>query len=207
MQNVKRLVQWSRAPFISAVAAFLLVGCQSAKDQSVVKITVTKTTPAVAAPAVPAAAGLPIRIDAGSTTPYTDSNGNTWLPDQGFADGDVVDRGNDVQIANTKDPGIYRTEHYGMTEFSCKLPNGKYIVKLHFAETYVNITGSGQRVFTFNVAGQEFNDFDVYAKAGGAKRAYVETVNVNITNGKLEISFTSNTDSPEINGIEIIPGS
>jgi len=30
---------------------------------------------------------------------------------------------------------------------------------------------------------------------------------VNITNGKLEISFTSNTDSPEINGIEIIPGS
>lgn len=193
----------------------MLVGCQSAKEQSDVKITVTKTAPAVAAPAVPAlaapaapvAAGLPIRIDAGSTTPYTDSNGNTWLPDQGFADGDTVDRGNDVQIANTKDPAIYRTERYGMSEFSYKLPNGKYIVKLHFAETYENITGPGQRVFTFNVAGQEFKDFDVYAKAGGAKRAYVETVNVNITDGKLDISFTSNADSPEINGIEIIPGS
>jgi hypothetical protein len=215
MQNVKRLVQWSRAPFISAVAAFLLVGCQSAKDQSDVKTTVAKTTPAapsaptalaVATPAAPVAAG-PIRIDAGSTTPYTDSNGNAWLPDQGFADGDTVDRGNDVQIANTKDPAIYRTERYGMSGFSYKLPNGKYIVKLHFAETYENITGPGQRVFTFNVAGQEFKDFDVYAKAGGARRAYVETVNVNVTDGKLDISFTSNADSPEINGIEIIPGS
>jgi hypothetical protein len=202
MQNVKRSVQWSRAPFISAVVAFLLVGCQSAKDQSGVKITVTKTTPAA-----PVAAGLPIRIDAGSTAPYTDSNGNVWLPDQGFADGDTVDRGNDVQIANTKDPAIYRTERYSMSGFSYKLPNGKYIVKLHFAETYENITGPGQRVFTFNVAGQEFKDFDVYAKAGGAKRAYVETVNVNVTDGKLDISFTSNADSPEINGIEIIPGS
>jgi len=218
-------MQWSRAPFISAVVVFLLVGCKSDNCQSGVKITVTKPTPAVtasapavaapvapsslavAAPAAPVAARLTIRIDAGSTTPYTDSNGNTWLADQGFADGDTVDRGNDVQIANTKDPAIYRTERYGMSEFSCKLPNGKYIVKLHFAETYVNITGSGQRVFSFSVAGQEFKDFDVYAKAGGARRAYVETVNVNITGGKLDISFTSNADSPEINGIEIIPGS
>ena len=225
MQNIKCLVQWSRAPFISAVVAFLLVGCQSAKDQSDVKITVTKTTPAVtaSAPAVaapvapsapaalavtaPAAPVAAIRIDAGATAPYTDSNGNVWLPDQGFADGDTVDRGNDVQIANTKDPAIYRTERYGMSSFSYKLPNGKYIVKLHFAETYDGITGAGQRVFSFNVAGHEFKDFDVWAKAGGARRAYIETVNVDITDGKLDITFTANIESPEINGIEIIPGS
>jgi hypothetical protein len=150
---------------------------------------------------------LPIRIDAGATAPFTDSNGNVWLPDQGFVDGDTVDRGNDVQIANTKDPAIYRTERYSMSAFSYKLPNGKYIVKLHFAETYENITGPGQRVFSFNVAGQEFKDFDVWAKAGGARRAYIETVNVAITDGKLDISFTTSADNPEINGIEIIPGS
>jgi endoglucanase len=216
MQNIKNLVQWSRGPFISAAVAFLLVGCQSDNCRSGVKITVTKTTPAVtasapavAAPVAPSvpAAHVAIRIDAGSTAPYTDSSGNVWLADQGFADGDTVDRGNDVKIANTKDPAIYRTERYGMSEFSCKLPNGKYVVKLHFAETYENITGSGQRVFSYTVAGQEFKDFDVWAKAGGARRAYIETVNVNITAGKLDIIFTSNTDSPEINGIEIIPGS
>ena len=190
-----------------------------------VKITVTMSTPAVAATATgcaccsracrtalrrlwPAApAGLPIRIDAGATAPYTDSNGNVWLPDQGFVDGDIIDRGNDMQIANTQDQAIYRTERYGMSSFSYKLPNGKYIVKLHFAETYEDITGPGQRVFSFNVAGHEFKDFDVWAKAGGAKRAYVETVNVDITDGKLDITFTTNIQSPEINGIEIIPAS
>jgi hypothetical protein len=160
--------------------------------------------PVVAAPATPTAA---IRIDAGATAPYTDSNGNIWLPDQGFVDGDVVDRGGDVQIANTQDQAIYRTERYGMSSFSYKLPNGKYIVKLHFAETYEDITGAGQRVFSFNVAGHEFKDFDVWAKAGGAKRAYVETVNVDITDGKLDITFTTNIQSPQINGIEIIPAS
>ena len=165
----------------------------------------TAPAPAVAVPAAPVAAGLPIRIKAGATAPYTDSSGNVWLPYQGFVDGDVVDRDNDAQIANTQDQAIYRTERYGMSSFSYKLPNGKYIVKLHFAETYEDITGAGQRVFSFNVAGHEFKDFDVFAKAGGAKTAYVETVNVDITDGKLDITFTTNVQSPEINGIEIIP--
>ncbi|MGO9586436.1 MAG: malectin [Limisphaerales bacterium] len=234
MKNVKRLVQWSCVPFISAVVAFLLVGCQSAQDKSASTMSkpaaaataptvaaptpaVTEPAPAAAAPAAPAvaapaaaaptAAGLPIRINAGATAPYTDSNGNVWLPDQGFADGDTIDRGSDMQIANTQDQAIYRTERYGMSSFSYKIPNGKYVVRLHFAETYEDITGEGQRVFSFNVAGHEFKDFDVWAKAGGAKRAYVETVNVDITDGKLDITFTTNIQSPEINGIEIIPGS
>jgi hypothetical protein len=225
MQNVKRLVQWSCVPFLSAVVAFLLIGCQSDNNQAGVKITVAKPAPAVTVPAVTAptvtaptvtvpvvpavaAAAAPmaaIRIKAGATAPYTDSSGNVWLPDQGFVDGDTVERGNDVQIANTQDQGIYRSERYGMSSFSYKLPNGKYIVKLHFAETYDDISGAGQRVFSFNVAGHEFKDFDVWAKAGGAKRAYVETVNADVANGKLDITFTTNIQSPEINGIEIIP--
>jgi hypothetical protein len=65
--------------------------------------TPAATAPAVAVPAAPVAAGLPIRIKAGATAPYTDSSGNVWLPDQGFVDGDVVDRDNDAQIANTQD--------------------------------------------------------------------------------------------------------
>jgi hypothetical protein len=241
MQNVKCLVQWSCVPFISAAAALLLVGCQSDNNQSGVKITVAKPTPAVTAPVAPPVPAAPavaapvapvapaaapvapavaapavaapatltaaVRIKAGAPAPYTDSKGNVWLPDQGFVDGDTVDRGSDMQIANTQDQAIYRTERYGMSSFSYKLPNGKYIVKLYFAETYEDISGAGQRVFSFNVAGHEFKDFDVWAKAGGAKRAYVETVNVDITNGKLDITFTTNIQSPEINGIEIIPGS
>ncbi len=210
MNHAKCLTLWSCGSLISALAVILLVGCQSSKEQSGNKTTTAATPAPAPAPAMTVestSAAKGIRIDAGATNPYTDSEGNVWLPDQGFADGDTVDRGDDVKIANTKDPAIYRTEHYGMTSFSQKLPNGKYIVKLHFAETYEDISGAGQRVFSLNVGGHEIKDFDVYAKAGGAQRACIETVNVDVTDGKLDITFTANIQSPEINGIEIIPAS
>ena len=92
-----------------------------------------------------------------------------------------------------------------MSAFSQPLPNGKYVVKLHFCETYDGIEGPGQRVFSFNVGGREFKDFDVWVKAGGPLKAYVETVNVEVTNGRLDIKFTSNVENPEINAIEITP--
>ena len=169
------------------------------------------TAPAPAAPAALTAtpeappARPTIRIHAGASTSYTNSDGEVWLADQGFADGDTTERASDLPIANTKDPVIYRTERYGMTAFSYKLPDGKYTVKLHFAETYEGITGPGQRVFSFKVQGHEFKDFDVWAKTGGTQRADVETAEVEVTEGKLDITFESKTENPEINGIEILP--
>jgi Malectin domain len=209
--NPKRLV-------LAAAAAALLAGCQTNKTSSG---TASAPPPAPApapvvqpAPSAAPAPGAnadfssmkgPIRIDAGSSAAFTDPNGNVWLADQGFDGGDSTERAGDLAVANTDNPGIYRTEHFGMNSFSCKLPNGNYTVKLHFAETYDGITAAGGRVFSFNVNGQEFKDFDVFAKAGGADRAYVETVPVEVTDGKLVITFTSSVQNPEINGIEIIP--
>lgn len=198
---------------VTAVAA--LAGCQSNKTNSCSTACAAKTEPmAVIVPvkATPAAADsvatVPkaVRINAGASEPFTDGAGNVWLADQGFDGGDVIDRA-DLEIANTKSPEIYRAEHYAMDSFSYKLPNGKYQVKLHFAETFEGVTGPGERVFSFNVEGQEFKDFDVFKKAGGGQRAYVETVNVDIADGKLDIKFISNLENPEINGIEIIPAS
>jgi len=60
-------------------------------------------------------------------------------------------------------------------------------------------------VFSFDVEGKTFKDFDVWVKAGGAARAYVETVPVNVTDGQLDIKFTPQIENPQINGIEIIP--
>lgn len=240
---------WSCGSLISAFTILLVVGCQSAKQESkpeAVAAPATATAPAAmpaaapattteatppatpaaapaatteaapaAAPAATAAAApaeaatasalKAIRVDAGSDTNYVDSEGNVWLADQGFADGEVVTRDADLPVANTKDPALYRTEHYDMTSFTEKVPNGKYTVKLHFAETYEDITGAGQRVFSFNVAGQEFKDFDVFVKAGGAQKAYVVSVDDEVTNGQVNVTFTANVQSPAINGIEIIP--
>jgi hypothetical protein len=180
---------------VAALAVLLLAGCQTAPQ------TPATTTPATSG----GTAVLPtIRIKTGVTDGFTDSSGNKWLPDQGFADGDTIER-SDISIEGATDQRIYRAERYSMTHFEQVLPNGKYNVKLHFCETYDGITGPGERVFSFNVAGHEFKDFDVWVKAGGALRAYVETVPVDITDGKLVITFTPNIENPQINGIEIIP--
>ena len=113
--------------------------------------------------------------------------------------------GSAVVVAGTSEPGLFTSEHYSMSAFSCKVPNGKYIAKLYFAETYSGIAGPGQRVFSFNVQGHEFKDFDIWIKAGGPYRAYVETVPVEVTNGEFRIIFTPQVENPTINAIEIIP--
>ena len=214
---MKKLILWGCA----CGAALFITGCanSTATTKTQASAPATSNTPAspqvqaqaVSTPAaVVAAAPTPvpatgvIRIKAGVTTAVTDSAGNVWLPDQGFEGGDVVERA-DAEIAGTKDQVLYRAEHYSMDSFSWPLPNGKYQVKLYFAETYDGITGPGERVFSFNVQGQDFKDFDVWKKAGGPLKAYVETVNVEVTTGKLLIKFTSNIENPQINAIEIIP--
>ncbi|MDR3459771.1 MAG: alpha-L-arabinofuranosidase C-terminal domain-containing protein [Verrucomicrobiae bacterium] len=156
---------------------------------SVVKATTAKT----------------IRIKAGRSTPYTDANGNVWLPEQGFEGGSTTDHDTSTVIAATKDAGLFLSEHYSMDSFSCKVSNGKYLAKLYFAETYDAITGPGERVFSLNVQGHEFKNFDVWVKAGGQNRAYVEAVPVEVTNGEFRIEFTAQVENPEINAIEIIP--
>ena len=145
-----------------------------------------------------------IRIRAGTTAKHTDENGVVWLADTGFDGGDTVDR-TGITVANTKTPSLYTAERYSMSGFTYPVANGKYTVKLHFAETYDGIGGVGNRVFDFTVEGKAFKDFDVTAKAGGDMKAYVETVAVEVKDGKLDISFTGKVENPEINAIEIIP--
>ena len=148
-----------------------------------------------------------IRIKAGLFQPFTDSAGQVWLADQGFAGGLTVDRDPSLTIEGTSDPNLYRTEHYSMSAFSHEVPNGKYIAKLHFAETFEGIYGPGQRVFSFNLHGHEFKDFDIWEKAGGPNRAYIESVPVVVTNGEFRIEFTSQIENPAINAIELVPQS
>lgn len=157
-----------------------------------------------AAALVAADARPTVRIKAGVTAPLKDETGVEWQADSGFSGGETIERPG-LEIANTKTPSLYRAERYSMSGFKWKLPNGNYTVKLHFAETYEGIYAAGERVFSFNVEGKEFKGFDVWEKAGGALRAYVESVDVEIKDGQLDITFTHQVENPEINAIEILP--
>jgi hypothetical protein len=198
MFKAERSVKFSAGFLISALGALLLAGCQgSGRGQA------PQSAAAVTPPPVPAAPT--IRIKCGVDAPWTDKEGNVWQPDTNlFADGETATRDDSLAIAGTTDPAMFHSERYGMTSFTDKLPNGKYKVKLYFADTYEGITGAGQRVFSYNVQGQAVKDFDIFAKVGSNK-ADVETYDLEVTDGKLSITFTPNVENPEINAIEIIP--
>jgi outer membrane protein assembly factor BamB len=144
-----------------------------------------------------------------STTPSTPpaGGGRTKEGERGPRNGQP--RGSNAPqgpaVAGTEDPTLYVSEHWGMTGFNQKLPNGKYQVNLHFAETYQGITAAGQRVFSFTVQGTEFKDFDPFQKAGGLRKAYVESVPVEVIDGELKITFKQQVENPAIKAIEILP--
>jgi enterochelin esterase-like enzyme len=164
-------------------------------------------------PAVLAEQKLVIRVACGANQPYTDKNGNLWLPDEVKApgaslsplDGMTVERMETFEVPNVAFPQIFRTERYSMSVYEFNLPNGKYTVRLHFAETYTGIAGVGQRVYSFAVQGQKpEKDFDIFKEAGGPYKAiYREYKGVVVTDVKLRITFTPNVQNPAINGIEI----
>lgn len=218
MKNLTVSLHWPAVLASAVLVGILVAGCKSDRNQQTEKTEVkpAHTTAATAAATGPGQVETvtqpdtteyvppPVRIKAGPSVPFKDAEGNLWLTERGFVGGDVVERPY-LEIANTKTPAIYHSERYSMESFSYPVPNGKYIVKLHFCETFEGIGGPGERVFTFNVEGKEFKDFDVWAKAGGPLRAYVETVEVEVTDGKLDITFKHQVENPEINGIEILP--
>jgi hypothetical protein len=217
---VKSLREWISGPIAVTLLLSLVTGCQSHSTPKTANQSATaggaaaagkkdaatsaappivSTTPQKAAPSAPF---RDVRIKAGGEG-FKDAAGHVWLADAGFEGGQTIERP-DIQIANTQEPQIYRSERYLMDSFSWPVPNGNYVVKLHFAETFDGIGGPGQRVFSFDVQGHEFKDFDVWQKAGGPLRAYIESVPVTVTNGVLKISFTQSVENPQINGIEIL---
>ncbi|AFZ30668.1 glycoside hydrolase family 5 [Gloeocapsa sp. PCC 7428] len=154
--------------------------------------------------AKPSTLSFPLRIAAGSNTEFIASDGSKWVPDQGFLNGLTVERG-DVPIANTSNARIYQTERYGLTGYTFAIPNGNYLVKLHFAETYNGISAKGQRVFDVAVEEAKLANVDVYSEANGRNIALVKTINVTVKDGQLDIKFTPRVQLPMINALEVIP--
>jgi hypothetical protein len=193
---------WVIVSCIIAAMVSTFSGCEPTKSAKV-KTEATKAE----------APKFVLRVNCAAIEPYTDKAGNVWQPDQmleegknwGTMDGMTVERG-DLGITGTDSPKIYETERYLMSEYKFKVPNGKYTVRLHFAETYTGIGGEGERVFSVTINNKTvLKNFDVYKEAGGPEIPVVkEFKGVAVTKGELVIGFVSDIENPEINGIEIL---
>lgn len=154
-----------------------------------------------------------LRVNCAADEPYTDKVGNEWLPDQyaeedlkwGAVYGMTIDRG-DLGITGTDAPKIYETERYSMDAYEFTVPDSKYTVRLHFAETFEGIVDSGERVFSVTINDKTvLKDFDVFDAAGGFEKPIVkEFKGVTVTDGKLTVGFIPDIENPEINGIEVL---
>jgi Malectin domain len=85
------------------------------------------------------------------------------------------------------------------------VPNGTYTIDLKFAELYW--TTAGKRVFNVAINNQPvLSKFDILAQNSAPKSAVDKVFTTTVTNGNLNIAFTSVVDNAVINAIEIVPG-
>ncbi|MCG7321162.1 malectin domain-containing carbohydrate-binding protein [Arsenicicoccus bolidensis] len=133
----------------------------------------------------------------------TDAQGRRWT-----GRGDAFDSykagtamvGRDV--AGTGDDQLYRSTVYGMTSYRTKVANGTYRVKLYTAEDY--FTAPGRRVYSVSAEGATvLKDVDVFARTGGAFRAYEPTFTVTVTDGRLDLGFHAVKDTPSLAAVEV----
>ena len=148
-----------------------------------------------------------IRVNAGGLA-YTDTAGNSWSADTGYNTGTTSSSG--VSIAGTSDPTLFQSNRWDdgsapELQYSFSVPNGPYLVKLYFAETWSGGWAVGHRIFDVQIEGQTaFHNLDVYAEAG-ANAALIRTTNVEVSDGQLNIEFLHGAaDNPFVSAIEIL---
>jgi len=149
------------------------------------------------------------RINCGSSKSYVAPDGTRWLPDQphssgsyGNKDGNFVDRGN-IPIHGTALPRLYQTETWSKSRLHYEIPapNGRYDVRLHFAETYEKFKCAGMRTFTVSIEGKPYRSVDPFAMAGGFAKVFILCEKgILVKDGIVHMKFKG---PAEINAIEI----
>ncbi|WP_172675964.1 PKD domain-containing protein, partial [Croceitalea dokdonensis] len=87
--------------------------------------------------------------------------------------------------------------------YAFPIANGDYQVAVHMVENF--LLGTGLRVFDVNIEGSlVIDDLDLFAVAG-EKTPYIETIDVTVTDGELNIDFESVVDNAIVMAIEVLP--
>ncbi len=106
------------------------------------------------------------------------------------------------EISNTDDDAIFQTEINGLAKYVARIPNGKYRVKLLFAENFHSAIG--KRIFDVYLQGNlALNKLDIFKEAGN-KSALIKVIeNVEVKDNLLDIHFAALIERPLLNGIII----
>jgi hypothetical protein len=147
-----------------------------------------------------AVADWSIRIGAANSSNYTDSKGAVWLSDRYFQGGSTWR--NAQPVGDTADPTLYQGHRWGVSGYNIPVPeSGAYKVSLHFAELVFN--QPGKRVFDVSAEGTtKVSRLDVLDQAGYSS-AHVETFEVTVNDGVLNLGFPRVVEDPMVSAIEV----
>ena len=151
----------------------------------------------------------PIRINAGGPEVML-ASGIKFIADTYFSNTYTYQNLSIPDIADTNDDVLYRTErgsdtNLGSFAYNIPVPDGKFTVRLHFAEIYWGTTDKGKRVFDVNIEGgvAEMVNYDIVASEG-TRRAVIKEFDVAVSDKLLSIVFSGSTDRPKVSAIEIL---
>jgi hypothetical protein len=182
---------------LTSVASFTTAGTYTL--QLAVSDSAISSTDDVVVFVNPAATFAPVLINAGGPA-FTDSVGNVWAADKNFSGGTTYSKAN--AIAGTVDDALFQTERYGTFSYNIPVPSGTYSVTLRFAELYW--TSAGKRVFNVSLEGQTVvSNLDLFA-AVGANTALDRTFQITVTDGTLNIGFTTVVDNAKVSAIQVV---
>jgi hypothetical protein len=150
----------------------------------------------------------PTRIDSGALVDHVDADGRLWLADRGYEWGNRVGKPGcawPFVLRDVGDRDLYCTERVGFSGYRFLIPNGRYLVRVHFVENWHAITAPGERRFALEVNGQPAGEVDPFADGGGKHAVSVREREVDVVDGHLAIRFVAKAAQPRVSALEIVP--
>ena len=156
-----------------------------------------------------------LRLNCGSDEDVV-LDGEVFSQDQFFSSNTHTFRSSQIEdILATDWDELYLSERYadsdrGTFTYNIPLEEGRYRVKLHFAEIYFgakggleSVSGVGRRLMGVELEENSLiTDLDLVSEVG-SMTAYVHETDVEITDGELNLALSASKDRPKISAIEI----
>lgn len=150
-----------------------------------------------------------VRIKVGDITGLTTATGLRFGSDVYFdggsakginpPDASATDRIS-VAAAETR---LYDSYREGAFSYRVPVPDGRYTVTLHFMEPVAS--KAGERVFDVRANGKPvLQNIDVFAGAGGQRRAYTRSFQTKVTGGGLTLDFHASKGQAVLSACEIV---
>ncbi|MEM9881449.1 MAG: malectin domain-containing carbohydrate-binding protein [Planctomycetota bacterium] len=156
-------------------------------------------------------------VNAGGPT-LTDTDGQVWTADAGFfnpaaqsltfSNSVTIDL-TDPSVPSGADERLFQTERWDLSAgeelaYTFDVSDGTYRLDLYFAEIFSGATDPGDRVFDVEVEGQTvLDDYDVAGDVGGFA-GVVQSFEVAVSDGQLDLRFLRETENPAVKAIRVV---